>query len=360
MLKTSYNKFFPTPSFLVPASFGLDLSDESLKYVKLVRTGDGIKLAKYGEMKIPVGVIESGRIKDTKRLEDILATWKRENKVESVRVSIPEEQVYLFKLILLKEGLKNVRESIELSLEEHIPIPAPETVFDYEIIFQDENSLELQITAISKIVIDNYLEILEHNEIALNAFELEAQSIARSVISKEDKDTYMIVDFGEKRTGIFIISGGVVVFTSTLDFSGEMLNQAIAKNFKVNMEEAEKIKRKYGLKRDPENREIFPVLLNSVSILRDEVLKHLLYWQTHKDEKGKSNPLIKKIILCGGGSNLTSLTEYFSVSLKIPTELADVWQNINKVDKKIPEMTFRESLSFAPSLGLALGNFDYD
>ncbi len=360
MLKTSYNKFFPTPSFLVPNSFGLDLSDESLKFVKLIRTSKGIKLAKYGEMKIPTGVIESGRIKDTKRLEDILSTWKRENKVDSVRVSVPEEQVYLFKLYLLKEGLKSVREAIELSLEEHIPVPAPEAVFDYEILTQDENSLELQITAISKNVIDNYLEILDHNNISLSAFELEAESIARAVVSRGDKETYMIVDFGEKRTGIFIISDGVVVFTSTLDFSGEMLNQAIVKSFKVNMEEAEKIKRQYGLKRDASNREVFPVLLNSVSILRDEVSKHLLYWQTHKDEKGKTNPLIKKIILCGGGSNLTGLTEYFSVSLKIPTELADVWQNINMVDKKIPEMTFRESLSFAPSLGLALGNFDYD
>lgn len=360
MLKTSYNKFFPTPSFLVPDSFGLDLSDESLKYVKLIRTSSGIKMAKYGEMKIPVGIIESGRIKDTLRLGDILATWKRENKVESVRVSVPEEQVYLFKLVLSKEGLKSVREAIELSLEEHIPIPAPETVFDYEILSQDEKSIELQITAISKTVIDSYLEVLEHNDISLNAFELEAQSIARAVIDKEDKDTYMIVDFGDKRTGIFIISGGVVVFTSTLDFSGRMLNETLAKNFKVSMEEAEKIKRQYGLKRDAENREVFLVLLNSVSVLRDEVSKHLLYWQTHKDEKGKSNPLIKKIILCGGGSNLTSLTEYFSVSLKVPTELADVWRNISTVDKKIPEMTFRESLSFAPSLGLALGNFDYD
>lgn len=360
MLKTSYNKFFPTPSFLVPASFGLDLSDESLKFVKLERTANGIRVVKYGEKKIPPGVIESGRIKDTRRLEEILGEWKKENKVESVRVSIPEEQIYLFRLYLPKEGLKSVREAIELALEEHIPIPAQETVFDYEILGQDSAMLELEVTAIPKTVIESYLEILEHNDISLSAFELEAQAIARSVIAQEDKETYMIVDFGEKRTGIFIISQGTVMFTSTLDVSGEMLNTAIAKNFKVDMAEAEKIKRQYGLERNATNREVFPVLLNSVSVLRDEVSKHLLYWHTHKDEKGKANPPVKKIILCGGGSNLTGLAEYFSVSLKIPTELADVWLNIIPTNKKIPEMTFRESLSFAPSIGLALGNFDYD
>ena len=57
-------------------------------------------------------------------------------------------------------------------------------------------------------------------------------------------DTYMIVDFGEKRTGIFIVSRGVVMFTSTLDVGGVMLNDMIAKNFKVSYQEAEEMKKK--------------------------------------------------------------------------------------------------------------------
>lgn len=360
MSKNLHNKFFPTPNFLLPTSFGLDLSDESLKFIKLKRQSNGIQVVKYGEKKIPVGVIESGRIKDPKKLEAILGEWKKEEKVDSVRVSVPEEQVYLFKLYLSKDGVKSVRAAIELSLEEHIPIPAQEVIFDYEIQNQTEQVLELQVTAIPKTVIESYLEVLEHNQINFSVFELEAQAIARSVIKKGDKETYMIVDFGEKRTGVFVVSGGMVMFTSTVDASGDMLNMAIAKNFKVNLEEAEKIKRQYGLERNSTNREVFPVLLNSVSVLRDEVSKHMIYWNTHKDEKGKQNPVIKKIILCGGGSNLTGLAEYFSVSLRVPAELADVWCNIESVNKKIPEMTFRESLSFAPSIGLALGNFDYD
>jgi Tfp pilus assembly PilM family ATPase len=52
MFKNSYDKFFPTPDFLKMPSFGLDISDEALKFIELVATKDGIKVGKYGEKKI--------------------------------------------------------------------------------------------------------------------------------------------------------------------------------------------------------------------------------------------------------------------------------------------------------------------
>jgi Tfp pilus assembly PilM family ATPase len=102
------------------------------------------------------------------------------------------------------------------------------------------------------------------------------------------------------------------------------------------------------------------VLLNSVSVLRDEIVRHLLYWQTHKDGEGRNHPRIKKILLCGGDSNLVGLPEYLSISAKTPVELADVWANITDKQKYIPSISFNKSLTFAAALGLALGDFEYD
>jgi len=139
-----------------------------------------------------------------------------------------------------------------------------------------------------------------------------------------------------------------------------MLTKMIQKNFNITFEEAEKMKKEFGLERNSENREIFSVLLNSVSVLRDEVNKHFLYWHTHKDEDGRDRPAIKKVILCGGDSNLIGLSEYLSVSLKNKVDMADVWTNIVVDEKEIPEITFNRSLTYAAALGLALGDFEYD
>jgi len=357
-LNRFFLRFFPVPTFLSTSSFGLDIGDESLKFLELINTKDGLRVGRHGERNIPPGVIEAGKIKDPKKMEEILLGLRKEIGMKSVRVSLPEEQVYLFQLKLGKLGLVNIRESIELSIEEHIPITAEDTIFDYEIISEDAQNFELQVAAIPKNVIESYLSLFKNTQIRVLSFELEAQAIARAVVKKGDLETYMIVDFGEKTTGIFIISRGVVMFTSTLDVGGVMLNDMIAKNFKISTVEAEKMKKKYGLQRNTENKEIFSVLLNSVSILRDELVKHFMYWHTHKDEDGKNNPPINKIILCGGDSNLIGLSDYFSVSMKSRVEMANVWINIVNTEDHVPDMSFKQALSFAAAIGLALRDYE--
>ncbi len=362
MLMNSFNRLFfrlfPPPKILSIPSFGLDISDESLKFVELVATRNGLGVGRYGERSIPLGVIESGKIKDPERMVEILSSLRKEEGVKSVRVSLPEEQVYLFQLRLEKSGLKNIREGIELALEEHVPLTAPDAIFDYDLVNEDAQSLEVQVTAIPKNIIENYLSIFKNSDISVQSFELEAQAISRAVIKDGDMETYMIVDFGKKRTGIFIVSRGIVMFTSTLDVGGVMLTNMIQKNFGVSYEEADKMKQQYGLLRNTENKEIFSVLLNSVSVLRDEIVKHFLYWHTHKDEEGKNNQPIKKIILCGGDANLIGLADYISVSMKSSVEMANVWTNIINTKKSIPEMNFKQALAFATALGLSLGDFD--
>lgn len=353
-----FDRFFPVPSFLAVPSFGLEIGDESIKFIELIATKEGMRVGRHGERVMAAGVIESGKIKNKKPLEEILSLLKTEAGLKSVRVSLPEEQVYLFKLRLEKAGLVNVRESIELALEEYVPIQASEAIFDYEILGEDGENLHLQVAVIPKNVIEGYLAVFKNSGIWVQSFELEAQAIARAVVRRGDQETYMIVDFGQKRTGIFIISRGVVMFTSTLDLGGVMLTDMIVKNFKISFEEAEKMKRKYGLMRNAENRELFSVLLNSVSILRDEIAKHFLYWHTHKDEEGKNNPPIRKIILCGGDSNLIGLADYFSVSMKSSVAMADVWVKIADTGNYVPDMSFKQALSFAASLGLALRDYE--
>jgi len=359
-LNRLFLKVFPAPNFLMARSFGLDISDESLKFVELITTKQGMRIGRWGEKSIPIGVIESGKIKDPKRMEEILSDLRKEEGVRSVRVSLPEEQVYLFQLRLEKDGLKNVREGIEFALEEHVPIPAQDAIFDYDLVKEDAQSLEVQVATIPKNVIENYLLIFKHSQISVQSFELEAQAISRAVIKKDDMGTYMIVDFGKKRTGIFIVSGGIVMFTSTLDMGGVTLTNAIQKNFNISFEEAEKMKQDVGLERNVANNDIFAVLLNSVSILRDEIVKHFLYWHTHKDEEGKNNPPIQKIILCGGDSNLIGLADYISISMKSAVQMANAWTNIVDTEKYIPDMTFKQVLSFVTAFGLALGNFNND
>jgi type IV pilus assembly protein PilM len=364
MFENSFDKFFfrffPPPSFLAAPAFGFDISDESLKFVELIMTRDGIRVGRYGERKIPAGIIESGKIINSVKLKEVLVSLRKEEGIKFVRVSLPEEQVYLFTLRLEKSGLKDIREGIELVLEENIPIAVEDAVFDFNLTKEDEQGVEVQVVATPRSVVENYLSVFRDSFISVQSLELEAQAIARAVIKKDDQETHMLVDFGKTRTGIAIVSRGSVVFTSTLGVGGNMLNKMIQKNFNVSAEEANKMKQQFGLQRNAENKEIFAVLLNSVSVLRDEIAKDLLYWNTHEDKEGEKHSTVKKIILCGGDANLLGLSEYLSISLKNKVEMANAWANITETEKYIPEINFNQSLTYATAFGLALGNFEYD
>ncbi len=58
MFSNSYNKFFPTPKFLSMPSFGLDISDDSLKFVEIINKKHGVRMGKHGEKKISAGIID--------------------------------------------------------------------------------------------------------------------------------------------------------------------------------------------------------------------------------------------------------------------------------------------------------------
>lgn len=339
-------------------SCAIDISDQSIKFGELVPTSNGLQLGRYGKEKIPEGVVVSGKIEDEQKLISILQNLKKKHKISFVRVSLPEEQMYLFDLLIPKMEEKNIKDTILLQLEEHIPLKAEDSIFDYSIIRQDNDNMFVKVSAISRGILESYLYVFKSAGLTPLSFELEAEAISRAVVPIGDLKPIMIVDFGDTRTGIFISYVGNIFMTTTVALGGENLTNMISKTFSISFEEAEKKKRLYGLGGTSKIEDIFPAILNGISVLRDEISKQLKYWDEHCDDNicSKKEP-IDKIILCGGDSNLVGLSDYLSLSLKLKVEHANVWTNILTIKNKIPEMTFEESLSYTTVLGLTLGDY---
>lgn len=358
-MKKFYSRYFPTPKFLSMSSYSLDISDQSIKYGQLCLSSEGLKLGSYGTVKIPKGVIQSGKILNKDGLSSVLIDLKKKENLKFVRVALPEEQIYLFTLSLPKINVGNLYDMILLQLEDHIPLSAADTLFDYDILSETDSDLFVEVVAIDAETIESYLSVFNDSGLIPVAFELEAQSIAESVIPRGEKDTVMIVDFGEARTGVSVAVNGKVIFTSTFDIGGNIFTEMIAKNYGISFDEAEKKKISFSSNLSKEE-SLFPIILNVMAVLRDEINKHFSYWSTHQDENGNSRDPISKIILCGGGSCVPGFSQYLAASFKIKVEYARAWVNISKVEDSIPNMTQRESLSYVTMLGLALGDYFYD
>lgn len=353
MQRSKFYQFFPPPQFLQMPAIGLDISDTSMRFIELIETRRGLVIGRFGERAIPRGVIESGEVKKPADLRTIFSALKKEYNLNVVAVSLPEEKVYLFDIHLPKMKNSEIRGAIELSLEEYVPLKASEALFDYDIDQDTETLMQVSVSVLPRTLVDGYLEAFEGTGITPLAFEVEAQAIARAVILENDKNTYMIVDFGKTRTGLAIVSNGSVQFTSTVPIGGGILTDIIAKNLNVSYEDAEKIKFEKGVLGIANNEALSFALMSTISSLRDSISKHYAYWQTH-DDYGKTRTPIKKIYLCGGDSNLLGFMSYLSTGLEVEVELAQAMVNVNSLDRYVPEISFTDSLRYATAIGLAL------
>lgn len=354
------NRFFPTPKFLERPSVGIDISDRSIKYVALHYSGGELRTSFFGEKKVPEGAIDSGKIQNSQAVISLLKEIKNEHKCQFVRVSLPEEQMYIFELTVPKMTSDEIRGTIDLQLEEHVPLSPQDVVFDFDLVEEKDDSFRVLVTVAPTAVVEEYTVLFKEAGLTPLSLELEASALARCIVTEGDENTYMIVDFGDTRSGISIIHKRIPLFTSTVSIGGSTITEMIAKNFSVSYEEAEKMKKEIGLSRNEKNKELFSVIINGLSILRDEVSRHFIYWHSHKNSDGQPRPVIQSIRICGGNANLDGIDEYFKTSLRADVDLANVWINFGSVDSYVPPISFKDSLSYATAIGLALGDFEHD
>jgi len=340
-------------------AYGVDISDTSLKYINF---GDVPKgnirrpLLDWGEIDIPDGVLNRGQVIEPKLLSNALKELKTKTKAEYIRVSLPEERAYLFETEIKKNTPeKEIRSLLEFRLEENVPIPVREAFFDYDVLEGDETdkTVRVVVAAYARETIQAYYEACISAKLFPVAFEVEAQAMVRAVVPSDYNDTVMLVDFGKTRTGVGIVHEGALMYTSTIDFGGNELSEALRKVLgDVPEAELTKIKNTEGLVKTKSGSETMEALVGTVSVIKDELLSRVQYWHSREYKPGPRR--IEQIVLCGGSCNLRGLPEYLTESIGIPATRADVWQNAFSINDFVPPIDLRHSFGYATAIGLAL------
>jgi len=348
---------------LKPEAFGLDISDLSLKILKLKKKKNFLSLASFGEDEIKPEIIEGGEIKNVEALGKIIKEAVSKIKGEKIKTkyvvcSLPEEKAFLqiIQMPMMKE--EELKKAIYFEAENYIPLPMEEVYLDYQIVKPVINHLDhfdVLIIAMPKKVIDPYVLALKKAGLIPKILEIESQAIARALVRNGvSPSSLLLIDLGATRSSFIIFSGYSLRFTSSISVSSQKFSDAIAKNLKIDLNEAEKLKIKSGLK---EGEKIFEILSPLLKNLIKEIKICLFYYHTHihHEHLPLDSKEVEKIFLCGGGANLKNLANFLSFELRTPVELSNPWSNILPEPlKEVPELSYEKSLSYATALGLAL------
>ncbi|HWC57569.1 MAG TPA: pilus assembly protein PilM [Candidatus Paceibacterota bacterium] len=358
-MSSRFFRFFPLPSFFTIPTVGLDFSDATMRFIRFREGRHGLLPADYGALSIPPGCMKEGRIDDEKKFIDFLKGVRKKYGIKYVRVSIPESQVYSFTLPLDSAAKDDLRGSIELMLEDTIPLKSTEAIFDYQILFTDEKHILVQVVAISEKTATAYLDAFARAGLVPVSFELDGQAAARAVLRPDDARSCMLVDIGATRTGITIITNSIAVYTSTLDFGGAMVVEKIMHERSVSLEEAHRLVHLYGFNAMGAEAAIVPLLSEVFVTLKEEINRRYIYWQERKDQFVHLSA-IDQIYLCGGYSTIEGVAEYLSTNLKLPVTAANPWINCLSFHEVIPLLTQVQAQSYVTAIGLALSDYLYD
>lgn len=346
-----------------PSSFGLDLSDLSIKAVWFDRIGNLDSVLSFGSVPLPVGSVVDGEIIDSeaveKAIKDLLEKCgPKKLKTRRVIGSLPETKAFLRIISLPKMEEKEVKEAIKWEIEANIPLTLDQVYFDWQILdlnlTQEKGKISVLVVAVARSVVDQFQEVLSAAGLEVVGLETESIAQARSLLpEKNEERTTLIVDIGDRRSSFLISIGSTPCFTSSVPLSSQMVTDAISKALHIPFEQAEEIKIKQGLGslalHGPVLKAALPVLENiAVEIEKsiDFYLNNLHYSQN-----------IDAIVLCGGGSNMQGLVPFFSRRLARPVEFGNPWVNLN-LGEHLPLINRNRSVQYSTAIGLALRGLD--
>lgn len=339
----------------IQKTFGLDISERACRLIQLKKYRSKAKIISSGEIKVPEGVIQNGKIIKIDEFVHLIKKLIKDSRGQKistryVTACLPEPNSFIKLINLTYPESKNTLEEIINETKKHIPYPLEKTYLDWQYVDEKDKSKVL-IAVCPKEIVDNYQESLTKAGLIPDTLEIEEVAICRSLIkfNTTAPDPFIILDLGATRTSLIAYQDQAVLFSLSLTFSSNSLTKNLINKLRLLPKEAEKAKRICGLDLNKAEGGVRKILETSVKQLARQIREAKYFYHEHVS-KEKS---INRIVLTGGGSQLPYLITYLGNKCQIKLEIANPLVNLIKPDK---ELLIKDIQSYSTAIGLALRN----
>ena len=345
---------------------GIDIGSSAIKIVQIKKKRGRAVLETYGELALgPYAGIEVGRStnlpneKIVEALKDIL----REAKTTTISsgIALPLSSSLITFISVPPVPDKQLADVIALEARKYIPVPMTEVMLDYSLVPREDTfaaddetqqkQVEKQVqdvlvVAIHNEYINNYQAITAKSGIQPGFYEIEIFSSVRAVV-EQGIHAVMIIDMGARATKLYIIERGILRASHIINRGAQDITLAISKSLSISINEAETMKRSFGLKGGPEYKELTEIITVNLDYIFYESNAALLSYQ----KKYMKN--ISKVILTGGGVLLKGFTDLAKISFQTEIVYADPFSKL-ETPAFLAEQFAQAGPEFAVAIGCAL------
>jgi len=335
---------------------GIDVGTAAVKLVEFSERRGRVKVENYGQIKTkafyekPFRTFKRGTfLLSTEDISKAITAITREAGINTKQVnfSIPDFSTFFTTFELPPMGKEELPEAIRFEARQHVPLPLSELTLDWSVVRGKFNQtrLKMLVVAIPDRVVDQYKEVAIESDLELRSLEAEAFSMARSLPENDEEKIVALVDMGAQTTTINIIDKGTLQVSHSFDVSGNDFTQNAAKSLRIDYDQAEYFKKKYGVK--PSGKAIRKVITPRLNLIAMEVKKIA---RRYREGEGKK---VEKIILGGGSAMMPGLESYFSEQLEPEVDIIHPFAGLY-YPSILEDRLERMGPSFSVAVGLAL------
>jgi type IV pilus assembly protein PilM len=356
---------------------GIDIGASAIKVVEIKKKHGRAILKTYGELALgPYAGTEVGRATNLspEKLAEALKDILREAKTSSTLCgsALPLSSSLISFITIPPVPEKQMAEVVSLEARKYIPVPMNEVLLDWSPIPREGNypsesedadtadttnagqnqnqnqkknlvGQDILVVAIHNEYIAKYQEIMSESGLSPTFYEIEVFGAIRASI-EQGIQTIMILDMGAQDTKLYIVERGILRSSHIINKGSQDITLAISKSLSLTVEEAENMKRVYGLSSGSEHKDLHEIITVNLDYIFYEANTVLSNYQK------KSNKNVAKIILTGGGVLLKGFTDLAKISFQ--TEIVYA----NPFDKLETPAIFAEQLKLAgPEFAVAIG-----
>lgn len=343
------------------SAIGLDIGASAVRVAQVGGSRGGASLLSFAQVALPNGAVVDGEIQEAGPVSEAIAqVWKRaklRGKRAILGVSNQRVVVRQVDLPFLEE--EEFRSSLRFQAADYIPMSVEDAQLDFLVIDDyttesQEHMMRVLLIAAATDMVDGFVTTAAAGGVEALGIDLTPFAIARAVSPSARGEAGVagseaVVDVGAATTNILIHHNGEPRFVRILLVGGDDATKALAEEQGLSFDEAEALKLDLGrgVGPDPARK----LLDRQVTSLVDEIRGSLDYYLSQED----SEP-VSSIILTGGGSLTSGLTQRLEQTLKTQVQVASPLAQLDPSKSGLtPDQVAQVEPVAAAAVGLALG-----
>ncbi|MGI6357385.1 MAG: type IV pilus assembly protein PilM [Bacillota bacterium] len=351
--------------------FGLDVGNGGIKLVELQqnRKNNTITLQRFLIQPTPADSIENGLVTDPARLRGALRQLLKDFGARSLAVNtvLTGQSLIVRHVEVPRMSREEFKKVLQLQADTHFGLPTDHLSIDFQIVRElPDNRMLVFLVGSPKQPILDFVDLLKESGFTAKRVDIEPMAALRSLrmtaaLTPDCLDaTCVVLDLGAGTSNLSIFREDLLQLVRVITVAGNDLTREIANGQGISLQQAEELKRQYGVLPDTP---IYEQIRPTFQRLLRQVAMTLEYYQIENRDKP-----VNYLRVIGGNSKLTGLVDALAASV------AELYQRLNMPVPDValgqPRLSLHQRVNqadaeengpiLAVAIGLALGEVAAD